>query len=137
MNNQEVKHHEACCIGSDHKTNCPDNPCECQKPKQVKHTPGPWNIDTPEIEAEENLCIARYRVYDPQRAAVIAMVSGIDHADFNLEQSTEEAKANANLIATAPELLEELEQFVADYTFNRTRPNIDKAKLLITKAKGG
>lgn len=71
------------------------------------HTPGPWGISkdgygvyyvNPRIEAGED-------IDDPQHDSVIARVDGgaVDPAFFGMDDDT--MRANASLIAAAPELL--------------------------------
>ena len=63
----------------------------------TKHTPGPWNISSAN----------RYAINACGRG--IATAHGVDDVNYSeFFPSTEEAAANARLIAAAPELLEAL-----------------------------
>lgn len=88
-----------------------------------KHTPGPWTLNGFYIEFDAATRIA---------TASNWRMSGVDaHA---------EAKANARLIAAAPDLLEVLEQFVAwvdapsESAFSDSQ--LAAARAAIAKAKG-
>ncbi len=67
-----------------------------------KHTPAPWNVDldTGEIISGGN-----------GGFAVIGTIYGADNFPCNEKDVEEECKANASLIASAPELLEALQKF--------------------------
>ena len=87
-----------------------------------KHTPGPWYIyedgDSPGIEA----------------SACSIVVFGLEEDDGGVGgRTTEEAKANARLIAAAPDLLEALQHLMVahgeqlDYAFQQAQDAIAKA----------
>lgn len=62
------------------------------------HTPGPWEAD---FEANTN-CIEIFHPYMGGRTAICGVMNEAQ------DDSTDEDRANANLIAAAPELLEAL-----------------------------
>lgn len=96
------------------------------------HTPGPW-------EAIGNL--VRSPMHEPQ--GLPAGVQIADCRDGYFLAHTDEAKANASLIAAAPDLLEALETllgFVENKSFPDTiyvRNAINEAEAVIAKATGG
>lgn len=68
----------------------------------TKHTPGPWNISSANLYAVN------------ARGRGIATAHGTDDVNYSdFFPPTEEAAANARLIAAAPELLEALQMFTA------------------------
>ena len=72
-----------------------------------KHTPGPWSV--PHFADENSTCACSYVYSDSQRGfgAIATVQFGGEH------ESYETAKANANLIAAAPDLLDALEKVLA------------------------
>ena len=101
----------------------------------TKHTPGPWYNSTANPHAVNK---------DGKGLAIgIATTHGTDDANYSdFFPSTEEAKANARLIAAAPELLEalvvalmDLEQAQAE-THIDFRGSIDAVRAAIAKATG-
>ncbi len=92
----------------------------------MKHTPGPWEIET----REDNLqVVISPKHYDPMQVT-------IEDIDGDIEQE----KANARLIASAPELLvwtiELLNQLKLDHpdTMDGVKEHVEK---LIERATGG
>lgn len=93
-----------------------------------KPTPAPWNVDleTGEIIAGEN---GNY--------AVLGTIYSADDFPCNENDIAEECKANARLIAAAPELLEALQALV-DYhaTDYDEIPEVEQAISVIKAATG-
>ena len=82
-----------------------------------KHTPGPWRIGTPPPNGEQTI--------GTQHGLMVAVVttgSGVP------------TKANARLIAAAPELLEALQEIVNAADGDA---GLKKARAAIAKATGG
>jgi hypothetical protein len=75
-----------------------------------KHTPGPWDIETPFEPDSYSIVQAGLEAYEWQFIAQIPV--GIP-ADGMFPR--QEAKANARLIASAPDLLEALRPFLPAY----------------------
>ena len=79
-----------------------------------EHTPGPWIVNRHYIESESGLCRARIAIID-------------DGAGTN-------PKANAALIAAAPDMLQALENLenddraIPDHAWMMVKDAIDKAK---------
>ena len=98
---------------------------------EAKHTPGPW-------EASGNL--VRSPMHQPE--GLPRGVQIVECRDGYFLPHTEEAKANARLIAAAPELLEALERLADAY--ERLKPpgyplsdREKQARAAIAKATGG
>ena len=92
----------------------------------MAHTPGPW-------KASQGLPSIGWHVGMPGRWRLI--VVGRDERDEGM--SDEELRANARLIAAAPELLEALRHLVARVIENGgTGDLIDSALAAIAKAEG-
>ena len=101
-----------------------------------KHTPGPWRI----LEEEEDKDYIRIRgtVWGGRyKVANVPTCETTGHLTLNA-QNLAEVRANAQLIAAAPELLEALEDYVKVHEFlgRADRPHYQAAKKLIAKAKG-
>ncbi|MFN3731329.1 hypothetical protein [Comamonas testosteroni] len=103
---------------------------------EAKHTPGPW-------EATGNL--VRSPMHQPE--GLPRGVQIVECRDGYFLPHTEEAKANARLIAAAPELLEALQEFddamkeAGDWPgttneLQRLLGVVDKARAAIAKSKG-
>ena len=102
----------------------------------TKHTPGPWGTlpeecDKPYIRVRGTVLGRRYKV-----ANVITPIYDGVH-----EREAEETRANARLIAAAPDLLEAL-QTIAGHLDDTAACNSDKAmastaRAAIAKATGG
>jgi len=89
---------------------------------ETKHTPGPWHLHDME----------QFTICGPNYKAV---------AETKTRRSDDECRANARLIAAAPELLEACKAVIAALSQNKTFPaDIDAAKKwlndAITKAEG-
>ena len=99
---------------------------------KVKHTPGPWNID----ETGGDIGV----IYITSLNSMESMGTVCD-LYFKNEHETHRfsnAKANARLIAAAPELLETLETLVDLYSRSRIparKKAMNKAEAVIAKAK--
>ena len=92
-----------------------------------KHTPGPW-------EAVGNL--VRSPMVQPQGLSKGVQIAECRDAYFL--SHTEESKANAHLIAAAPELLEALQEMVSlvEMVIPFDGPQQRKARAAIAKATG-
>ena len=90
-----------------------------------KHTPGPWAIyNGCNVYPDNGDTKARHHV-----AEVTPEGWQSEHCDI----TPEEHKANARLIAAAPELLEALQDMVSDHEC-LSKPTIDFARRAIAKA---
>ena len=90
----------------------------------MKHTPGPWEVCIGEVDG------GLFEIYQGE-------INTICRGDDEMI----DWKANARLIAAAPEMLEALEDYIDLYPFRdkmnfRQRSTFDKAKRAIAKAKG-
>lgn len=108
---------------------------------EAKHTPGPWHYDWTQ---KVNGVIQSYAVGPARRP-----LDEIDHIDtiVEVDNDTNNAEANARLIAAAPELLEALEQSL-DWTVDFIESgdagfwdvdkdeNVIRMRSAIAKAKG-
>jgi len=95
------------------------------------HTSGPWQYVTGEDWDGATV--------QTQGGRIIACCDGCDIPGATKEPTTDEAKANARLIAAAPEMLEALRELCAD-TYLADPINADrmsKARAAIAKAEGG
>lgn len=100
----------------------------------MKHTPGPWIVDfyEPTLVKTEAWLSSREKPF----------IASAEVQNFKgwWGNEREEKKANARLIAAAPELLEELVNIVEahrDGIPNYVEKYIDDYKALIAKATGG
>jgi hypothetical protein len=93
-----------------------------------KHTKGPWKID-----GKTELCITD--VDDISRFIGSASIMG---AGNNYAEAYEEAKANARLMAAAPDLLDALEAMIdsGEIAYCYSSPLVILAKKAIDKALG-
>ena len=96
-----------------------------------KHTPGPWSYrrkgSSQEWEIDSGYC----PILDHQSWKGLAVIYGCDDDKKN---GSIVGDANARLIAAAPELLEALEELLAETWINGAFA--DKARAAIAKAKG-
>ena len=108
---------------------------------EIKHTPGPWVVGASDF-LEQWVCIdapSGDRDLDYKLWEGIAMAYGCEESPG---KGLKKAKANAYLIAAAPELLEALEMIVSEadsYTARTGKPIynwLDQARAAIAKAKG-
>lgn len=104
--------------------------------QKQSHTPGPW------IAVQTNLVTTKRAWYSGD----LGTLKHAFQATISLQEGEEQAKANARLIAAAPDLLEAAERFLAVVT--REMPSEKLAALnggdqmlklteAIAKAKGG
>ena len=106
-----------------------------------KHSPGPWAIEYDEVDED-------WRIVSEPRNGYVTVISYYEHDEDDTPENlatVEEVKANASLIAAAPELLEALEMALdelmaagfSDYIYG---PSPSDALILgakvIAKAKG-
>ncbi len=89
----------------------------------MKHTTGPWNSTRPIPENNEFLRFVRSPTFEH-----IAYICA-------LGEDTREARANAHLIAAAPDLLAALE-YLRECIENGTEPAMSAVNAAISKAKG-
>lgn len=88
-----------------------------------KHTPGPWHVESADSDGANVVAIAQ---------VAWCGTNGSYGRDASQTISAKEAKANARLIAAAPDLLEALEELL----YARTDKAEQMAHVAITKAKG-
>ena len=86
-----------------------------------KHTPGPWQTD----QAEHDAPYQDIRIHAGKGSICCVWIDDAPLHDYNAEQ-----RANARLIAAAPELLEALKDMGARYGLT------DQARAAIAKAEG-
>ena len=99
--------------------------------EELKHTPGPWSAGLLDLD-DAWPCIKAFQ------GEVYIVPPGYDgrYADFGVTgRSYDEARANARLIAAAPELLEALKELRDWYRENVGLPAC-KANAAIAKAEG-
>lgn len=114
-----------------------------------KHTPGPWTAICPDKRYfYEGTDITKYDVLTVKTRAQLldeghthyrSDPGGVDNVSivsshFWNDMTADEAKANASLIAAAPDLLEALEKAVARQGFSNDE--LISAREVIAKAKG-
>lgn len=90
---------------------------------KTKHTPGPWKIEGPNLNHKDQF---RYAVYTNTEVKP----KWICELEFYSDQGTETDKANAKLIAAAPDLLEACQWAVA---FGKNGQSHDK--MILSKLK--
>ena len=102
----------------------------------VKHTPGPWAVEDPMDHCLTIVANPEAPVYDWK------WIATCDWPDEDNQLVTaREVKANARLIAAAPDLLEALEEFSREYDgFEDGNgdpcPVLAKARAAIARARG-
>lgn len=94
------------------------------------HTPGPW-FPVPYGDGNDTV-ICRDKAGN-QRIAFMAIPGSRDERERRVAWA--EIKANARLIAAAPELLEALED-LCDFNTESTQDKWDRARDIIAKARG-
>ena len=82
----------------------------------MTHTPGPWIVDSSEKDT-------------------YVILKGLRYSDYVCKMSSENAQANAALIAAAPDLLAALECIVFEYQLDQAVIP-DYVTAAIAKAKG-
>lgn len=87
----------------------------------TKHTPGPWDCVPTSYHAHD------YRLIKPDKTPLPYRAEANDHS---------EARANARLIAAAPDLLAALEVIAADSRWTSGDPTLLQVRAAIAKAKG-
>lgn len=99
----------------------------------AKHTPGPWTLET--VTTAVGIC-HKIGPFPPRRPDDVTTRSACLYADYpsGCNPADEELKANARLIAAAPELLEALEAITEPY--DTSLPEYKVARAAIAKAKG-
>lgn len=85
---------------------------------QPKHTPGPWLAD---VATDENECVELFVRRDGDAVAIAGDIS---------------SRANARLIAAAPDLLEALRYILSDSISFLRNTAIEQALAAIAKAEG-
>lgn len=105
----------------------------------AQHTPGPWNVDMWEYPQDDRRELVIQTATN--RLAVLDWDQGQDNP-YTIADN--EARANARLIAAAPELLAALEYLTdlaagppGGVTIDQKRAAMDRARAAIAKAKGG
>lgn len=100
---------------------------------EVKHTPGPWRIGGPENKGAEGNILGPSNTRQKGDITHAICVMYAPHSPFK-----DEDKANARLIAAAPDLLVNLEQLIRVFKFHLG--GVDKvlvsAEVIVGKAKG-
>lgn len=96
------------------------------------HTKGPWSI--PHFADEKSTCACSYILSDSQRG--FGAIATIQFGGEN--ENHETAKANANLIAAAPDLLKALEMMVFASVVHgyEADSSVPIARAAIAKARG-
>jgi len=97
-----------------------------------KHTDGPWQLSSRETdETFDGMTFKRRFIYGTQSAVLIAVVCG---PEIRCEMHAhDEFKANARLIAAAPDLLAALRALVHPMASDE---DLDAARAAIAKAEG-
>lgn len=98
----------------------------------AKHTPGPWFPHEPINAKRRDFGVVAVRPYDPSRGAVrrIAWVGNAKNHNTGLQ---DELRANAYLIAAAPDLLAALKDVVR--IADRNTVEFEAARAAISKAE--
>lgn len=100
---------------------------------QAKHTQGPWRLSP----FSSNEIISGKIATTENMGKPIAVVNGWNNASL---PEKEEYRANAHLIAAAPELLEALEHaafHLERLGYEEEEPGMTKIRAAIAKARGG
>lgn len=105
---------------------------------ETKHTPGPWHVEPEEASEHRGLAICA-------EDAVVATITPDENGPFPLDDTD---RANAQLIAAAPDLLAALKAArLMLYAWKGSRPaehgphpeldaEIDRAEKVLAKARG-
>jgi hypothetical protein len=103
----------------------------------VKHTPGPWKV-----QEFNYMGVLHYNVVHSYGSYPVGLAHTTLYCDKGCKPNHDLERANAYLIAAAPELLRALEMLVERTDFDPVRnmdgvyPALDLAKRTIAKAKG-
>jgi hypothetical protein len=93
-----------------------------------KHTPGPWQTD----QAEHDAPYQDIRIHAGKGSICCVWIDDAPLHDYNAEQ-----RANARLIAAAPELLEALKRLMSETTtMQDALEAAQQARAAIAKAEG-
>lgn len=76
---------------------------------KTKHTPGPWKVEGPNLNRKDSFVFSIY-------SGTEVKPKWIADISFYSDHGTPQEKANAKLIAAAPELLEALQSLLAPVT---------------------
>lgn len=101
---------------------------------KTQHTPGPWEYDT-ELADAGNKSTPIYTEAPGADADLFEAVCIIPHDDITAAGYTQ-IKANARLIAAAPDLLDALKEILDNAIVPYRGPMFDKARAAIAKATG-
>lgn len=114
---------------------------------ETKHTPGPWNLHPAYVDEQPLQCVSVGVELTFQHIPVAQGEKFIAVAHYQTPApgfphvaDLEEAKANARLIAAAPELLEALNDLVESAEVGTAailNPLVEKARAAVAKATGG
>lgn len=118
----------------------------------MTHTPGPWKVehdDTPWTEGDAEIAQAEGLPFG-STLILFSIIGGLEdevvaRCEFGMgdkHEDQERQRANARLIAAAPEMLEALGELVASLDWEekrsgRTYAGYENAKAAIAKATGG
>ena len=100
----------------------------------TQHTPGPWQLGEFDETGGYDCMTGSYAVTRDGRELAEVDQTHYGQANCDWDYRSDEAEANARLIAAAPELLEALQFVPMSELDNLTRAKIDAA---IAKATGG
>lgn len=98
----------------------------------AKHTPGPWRVNDNPMAMSEYCILAESR-----GTGFGASVATANQREGYNALSPEEAKANARLIAAAPDLLDAAKKALADCVDLIATPAGEALQTAIAKAEGG
>lgn len=103
----------------------------------TKHTPGPWQVKHSESKAAWNVVGTKLGGKYKIARCPYVIHTPVDKNNLDLlSHESEEAKANAKLIAAAPEMLEAMQEFIdrVDKGEVRSTRTYNKFKEIINKA---
>lgn len=101
-----------------------DSKCE------VKHTPGPWKKEINDYDRS-------LEITDRKGKPIANIYSGFLCCEWDFIMTQEEEKANANLIAAAPELYDVLKELLSPLGNINNDEWLEKARKIIAKAEKG
>lgn len=109
---------------------------------EMKHTPGPWEVED-QMGAEIGLSVvqAGLKTYEWEFIAMVCQsTAGDEIMGRQRFISPDEQKANANLIAAAPDLLKIADQYKSDLLYPPSKDSIQRRlqliEAVIAKAEG-